>query len=97
MLRQREEGRGEVPVVAGPQVYRTGRGGRTPDCRGRERLDKALLKVLRFPVMFWMMNIQVGEHPSRGATRYGHLRATVEAGAQTGAGVADTEEKIILL
>ena len=91
VLGQRQEGGGERPVDARarPQIYWAG-------CAGGggwgERLDKALLKVLGFPVMFWMVDIEVRKHPRSGAARDGNLRATVQAGAKTGAGVTNPEE-----
>ena len=92
MLGQREEGRGEGPVDARPEIYRAAGCWRL-DSQGRQRFDKALLKVLGFPVMFRMMNVQVRKHPRSGAARHRNLRPTVQAGAKTGAGVANPEGK----
>ena len=49
------------------------------------------LKVLGLPVVFGVVDVEVGEHAGGGAPRYGHLRPAVEAGPETRAGVADPE------
>ena len=92
VLGQRQEGGGEGPVDARarPQIYWAGCAGGGGG--GGERLDKALLKVLGFPVMFGMVDIEVRKHPRSGAARDCNLRATVQAGAKTGAGVTNPEE-----
>ena len=77
---------------ASPQIYWAHGGGDRGRQRGH-RLNKALLEVLRFPVVFWMVNVEVRKHPRSGAARHCHLRPAVETGAKTGAAVTNPEGK----